>query len=196
MRPDMHPASMPVIDEPSGDGLCAVWQREKVHDVARRLHRFSSMAGRVDHAGRLHGHGDLPKQPGRRGRRDASTHQEASERTDTPASPHCRYPAIDDDAEIGLIGCDAGLSIQDDKYDTISHTVGAALWLPGALAWPTAADQPSPSPQLPGNPSGSGAKSALKVGPGGSPRSTAEIHATAGGKPTVEFTRCSGIGEV
>ncbi|WP_176460689.1 MULTISPECIES: lipase family protein [Nocardiaceae] len=31
--------------------------------------------------------------------------------------------------------CDAGLPIQYDQYDTVSHTVGGALWLPGALAW-------------------------------------------------------------
>ncbi|MEK8073418.1 lipase family protein [Rhodococcoides navarretei] len=43
--------------------------------------------------------------------------------------------------------CDAGLSIQYDEYNTISHTVGAALWLPGALAWLTDrfADRPAPS---------------------------------------------------
>lgn len=31
--------------------------------------------------------------------------------------------------------CDAGLAIQYDQYDTISHFLGAMLWLPGALAW-------------------------------------------------------------
>ncbi|KZE98236.1 hypothetical protein A2J04_03870 [Rhodococcus sp. EPR-279] len=43
--------------------------------------------------------------------------------------------------------CDAGLSIQYDEYDTISHTVGAALWLPGASAWLTDrfSDRPAPS---------------------------------------------------
>ena len=31
--------------------------------------------------------------------------------------------------------CDAGLPIQYDQYDTISHFLGAMLWLPGALTW-------------------------------------------------------------
>lgn len=31
--------------------------------------------------------------------------------------------------------CDAGLSVQYDQYDTISHVPGAMLWWPGALAW-------------------------------------------------------------
>ena len=30
---------------------------------------------------------------------------------------------------------DAGLAIQYDQYDTISHFLGAILWLPVALAW-------------------------------------------------------------
>lgn len=43
--------------------------------------------------------------------------------------------------------CDAGLAIQYDEYDTISHVPGAALWLPGALAWLTDrfADRPAQS---------------------------------------------------
>lgn len=31
--------------------------------------------------------------------------------------------------------CDAGLAIQYDQYDTVSHFPGAALWLPGAITW-------------------------------------------------------------
>ncbi|ARE37579.1 triacylglycerol lipase [Rhodococcus sp. BH4] len=31
--------------------------------------------------------------------------------------------------------CDAGLSIQYDQFDTISHVPGGALWLPGAITW-------------------------------------------------------------
>ncbi|WP_430332845.1 lipase family protein [Rhodococcus sp. ACT016] len=31
--------------------------------------------------------------------------------------------------------CDAGLAIQYDEYDTLSHVPGALLWLPGALSW-------------------------------------------------------------
>ncbi|MFC4603320.1 lipase family protein [Rhodococcus kronopolitis] len=31
--------------------------------------------------------------------------------------------------------CDAGLPVQYDQYDTLSHAPGAMLWLPGALAW-------------------------------------------------------------
>ncbi|MGO4203563.1 lipase family protein [Rhodococcus sp. TAF43] len=31
--------------------------------------------------------------------------------------------------------CDAGLPVQYDQYDTISHSPGGALWLPGALVW-------------------------------------------------------------
>lgn len=43
--------------------------------------------------------------------------------------------------------CDAGLAVQYDEYDTVSHTVGGALWLPGAVAWLTDrfADRPAPS---------------------------------------------------
>nr|WP_296773619.1 lipase family protein [Rhodococcus sp. (in: high G+C Gram-positive bacteria)] len=43
--------------------------------------------------------------------------------------------------------CDDGLAVQYDEYDTISHIPGAALWLPGALAWLTDrfADRPAPS---------------------------------------------------
>lgn len=31
--------------------------------------------------------------------------------------------------------CDAGLAVQYDEYDTLSHVPGAVLWLPGALSW-------------------------------------------------------------
>ena len=31
--------------------------------------------------------------------------------------------------------CDAGLPIQYDQYDTLSHFLGPTLWLPGALLW-------------------------------------------------------------
>ncbi|WP_433613506.1 lipase family protein [Prescottella agglutinans] len=31
--------------------------------------------------------------------------------------------------------CDAGLAIQYDEYNTLSHVPGALLWLPGALSW-------------------------------------------------------------
>lgn len=43
--------------------------------------------------------------------------------------------------------CDAGLAIQYDQYDTISHIPGLMLWLPGALQWidNRFADVPPPS---------------------------------------------------
>ncbi|MBY6313337.1 MULTISPECIES: lipase family protein [Nocardiaceae] len=43
--------------------------------------------------------------------------------------------------------CEAGLTVQYDEYDTLSHIPGAVLWLPGALAWLTDrfADHPAPS---------------------------------------------------
>lgn len=42
--------------------------------------------------------------------------------------------------------CDAGLPIQYDQYDTLSHFPGAALWLPGALQWLTDRFNGTPAP--------------------------------------------------
>ncbi|HEY9310721.1 lipase family protein [Williamsia sp.] len=43
--------------------------------------------------------------------------------------------------------CDAGLSIQYDQYDALSHIPAAAVWIPGALAWITdrLGGKPAPS---------------------------------------------------
>ncbi|WP_043809230.1 lipase family protein [Rhodococcus triatomae] len=43
--------------------------------------------------------------------------------------------------------CAAGVTVQYDQYDTLSHVPGAILWLPGALQWINGrfAGQPAPS---------------------------------------------------
>jgi hypothetical protein len=43
--------------------------------------------------------------------------------------------------------CAAGVSVQYDEYDTISHIPGAALWLPGAVEWliDRFSDKPAPT---------------------------------------------------
>lgn len=42
--------------------------------------------------------------------------------------------------------CDAGLSVQYDQYDTVSHVPGALLWWPGALGWITDRMDGKPAP--------------------------------------------------
>ncbi|MCZ9635239.1 lipase family protein [Rhodococcus sp. BH5] len=41
----------------------------------------------------------------------------------------------DDVAALANRYCDAGLAVQYDQYDTLSHVPSAALWLPGAVEW-------------------------------------------------------------
>lgn len=41
----------------------------------------------------------------------------------------------DDAAALANRYCDAGLAIQYDQYDTLSHVPGAVLWFPGAVEW-------------------------------------------------------------
>lgn len=53
--------------------------------------------------------------------------------------------------------CDAGLAVQYDQYDTISHIPGGGLWLPGAILWINDRFNGVPAPSncqniAPGNP--------------------------------------------